>query len=383
MKATQFREGPTCSFDHGGLKEAMGWSDQQRDDFMVEVMRKAITINPRRLRKEIASWAGSWEINATDRAMERFVPIGHELRRTVELWILRAYFFDGAYLSNGGFDEEMEVKWLGKKVGDFPYSHNTWKGIVRDIARQKAYMEAVVARLMEWGMSEDEVRDDCLAWLDRFVDHLNPDFIVGVATLRVLRHRRSDRRDEIMAREVNTAMEWMMNGRNLFHPLVVAELIEGGMIDTKQGLEQAQTLYRQHATMRLATGHIGFLQEVGQMISRRIFGLDNPLSDKRKPKFSISQCAAGAFDLAWQKGEYGIAAALVFQFGEEACIDPELLRERATSLVKEEGDEDGLEEKLAELVEERRTQIRTVAELARTTGKSISLDYSTTFVPEL
>jgi hypothetical protein len=384
MKTTQYREGPTICFDPDGIQVAMGWSDKQRDDFMVEVMRKAISINPRKLKGEIASWAGSWEINATDRAMERFITMGHELRRAVELWILRAYFFEGAYLSNGGFDDEMEVKWLGKKVGDFPYSHNTWKRTVRNLERQKAYMEAVVARLMEWGMSEDEVVEDCLAWLDRFVDDLNPDFIVGVATVRVLRRRRCDRRDEIMAREVKAAIKWMMNGYALFHPLVVAELIEGGMLDTGQALEQARTLYRHYATKRLAEGKIGFLQAIGQMISLRIFGVDQPsFREPAKPRFEINQCAAGAFDLAWQRGEYGIAATLVFQFGEDACIDPELLRERANSLVKEEGDEDGLEEKLAELVEERRTQIRTVAELARTTGKPTRLDYSTVFVPQL
>jgi len=144
-----------------------------------------------------------------------------------------------------------------------------------------------------------------------------------------------------------------------------------------------QKVYRKCASWQLAQGHIGVVVEVTAMIGHHFFGEDESWGSHPKLKFDLRECAAEAFDITWQKGEYGIAAALVFQFGEDACLDPKLLRERATGLTKEEGDDESVNAKLGELVEERKTQIRTAAELAKTTGKSISFDYKPRFAPKL
>lgn len=366
---------PKCVFDHEGLRRVMGWTEAQRDTFMTEVIRHAITtVDPSNLRLNIASWAGSWEINATVLAMERFIPKGHELRQDVERWCLRAWFLDGAYVSCY-FDEETQERYLGRKINRNRFRLGDWRLLEDDLRREQELAEAVIARLQELGMSEKEVLEDCYTWLDRHVEHLNQSLLVGVANASVFGWR-DERRAAIMAREVKRVMD----GRSFSHPLIVARLIDGGMLDAST---DACALYRKYAVERLAEGRIGVVAEITAMIGRRFFGESGAWGPKPKLQFDLKECAARAFDIAWQKGEYGIAAALVFQFGEDACLDPELLRERVAGLIVKDDDGEDADAKLAELIKECRAQINMASGLAKTTGKQIRLDYSTEFTPKL
>lgn len=374
---------PAWCFDHEGLRLALGWTEAQRDEFMVEVMRRAITtVDPTNMQRDIAGWAsGSWEGGATVEAMERFVPVGHELRQSVEKWYIRAVFASGHYIS-GYFGKESETKWFGREL--FRPFYAGGKDSIRKIEdhmrREDDIAKAVIDKLRELGMTDDEIREDFYSWLQHYVDNLNPNLVVGVAKAPIFGWKPDERREAIMSRVLNNALKGMLEGWGLYHPVIVDRFIDAGMLG--RDVEKARAAYRDHAAEELAKGNIGLVTEVTTMIGHR-FGWKRKKVSEFRDVMDITECAPRAFDLAWRKSEYGIAAALVLQFGEEACLDPNLLRESLPTLTPEDGTEDDTETKLAELVEERRTQIRTAIDLARTTGKPVRLDYGLRFTPKV
>ncbi len=367
-------------FDHEGLRMVMGWTEQQRDEFMMNVMRRAITIvDPTNLQHDIAGWAGSWEINATVEAMERFVPQGHELRKSVERWCLRGWFFQAGYISHY-FSDAYREKWIGKKSERIWHGClATWKGIEDVLHRERDISEAVIVRLRELGMSDLEIREDCYAWLDRHVNHLNPDLLTSVANTSIFEYGDA-RRAVVMERQVDTTMRSMMNGEPLGHPLIVARLIDGGM--SVANIDVCAR-YRKHVAQALAEGRIGLVTEITTMIGHRFFGVSRGRDSDPKPKFELRECVASAFDIAWRKGRYGIAAALVIQFGEEACLDQDLMRKFIEDSPVEVDNHEGVELRLARFVEERKATIRTAYDLAKMTSQPMMLDYDTVFTPRM
>lgn len=384
---------PAITFEPEAIGRAMGWSTEELRMFMEEVFRRAISVDPRNLRTEIAAWAGSWETGATERAMERYLPKGHPLRPEVERWCLRSWFFCEGLSTH--FNEKGLKRLIGVSIPDCRHHHNAYwfHGMPADYERECAIAEALTERLRVLGMSDDEIREDFFRWLEHFLSMgLNPGLIIGVANARIIawpeavRHRRN----VIMARTWDrvTKMDWLFDGHALFHPFIIARFLDAGACDTTEGLEQARAQFRHEATRRLAEGEIGTVASVLAMLGHRLFGLtdENRFSlrqDERKVAFDLAECAAEAFDLAWRASEHGICAALVNQFGEDACLDKQALRSRAKELLQQEGDGEGLKAKHAELVEERRTQIRTAADLAATTGKPIRLDYTPVFATRM
>jgi hypothetical protein len=376
---------PALVFDHEGLRRALGWTEAQRDKFMVEVIRRAIAcVDPTNMRRDIAGWAGSWEINATAEAMNRFIPKGHELRAAADRWCLRAWFFDQAYISCY-FSKEMEIEYLGgeapSRSGCPAYGS---QAIIYEQQRQRKIMELLIERLKQLDMSADAIREDFYLWLDRYVNHLNPELLTEVANAPIFTYN-DERRAKIMGMMIRPALEGMMDGSLLYHPMVVARLIEGGMLHLNTSRLNACSLFRKFAAEQLAKGHLGRIMEITAMIGYRFFGEleSRGPGEDAPPNFDLAQCAALAFQLAWEKGEYGIAAALVRLFGDEACLDPRLLRKEVARLTKNKDDGDSLEKKLDELIERRKAEIRSAADLAKTTNKPIRLDYSTKFTPRL
>jgi len=369
-----------CNIDPEGLRKAMRWSKEQLNEFLIGVMRRAITtVDPTNLREKIASWAGSWEITATIRAMEEFLPQEHELRRPAELWCLRAWIFTGATILYD-WREAQQERYLGRKIENGRVNNGDGlRGLDAAQRGNRKVVEAAITRLRELGMTDDEIREDWYAWLDRYVGRINPDVIIGMASVSIFPWKHRQRRAEIMARQTGTAVEWMMEGRELYHPVVVAGLIDCGMLE---GASEGKALYRKHAAEKLAEGRLGHVAQITSMVGVRFFG-EEYYGPEKGLKFDLKECAAQAFDIAWRKGEYGIAAALVNQFGEEACLDPELLRSRVPELLAKEGDDEDADVKLAELVNERKAQIQAVHGLAKTTNKPVRFDYSLRFVDKL
>lgn len=384
---------PAITFEPEAIGRAMGWSSEELLAFMAEVFRRAISVDPRNLRNAIASWAGPWETGATERAMVRHIPKDHPLRQEVERWILRSWFFCEGLSTH--FNEKGLQRLLGVRIPDRHHHHNAYwfHAMPADYERECAIAEALTDRLRALGMSDDEIREDFFKWLEHFLAMgLNPGLIIGVANARIIAwpEQVRDRRNAIMAGTWDrvTKMDWLFDGHALLHPFIIARFLDAGACDTTEGLELARAQFRKKAARRLSEGKIGAVASVLAHLGHRLFGLtdENRFSlrqDERKVAFDLSECAAEAFDLAWRAGEHGICAALVNQFGEDACLDTQALRTRAKELLKQEGDGEGLKAKHAELVEERRTQIRTVADLARTTGKPIRLDYTPVFATRM
>ncbi len=371
---------PSFAFDPKGLQRLFGWTDQQLNEFMQSVFVRVMgVVSPDRVEECIASWAGSWEVNAFYLAMNDLVPEDHDLRSQLELWQLRAVFFTGDY-----FLVKMPEQWrndvLGCEIKENPYSYRHWLNAHGTLQRMTGMAEAVIERMRVLGMSDDQIREDCYTWLDQYAQRISASLLVGVANASVFEWA-DQRRAEIMKPIAVYVTKLMLDGNRNAQPQVVARLIEGGMLQSAEG--RACAAYKEHAAQSLSEGRIGLVSEVTAMVGACYFEEEEPWGPDPKLKFSLEECAARAFDLAWEKGEHGIAAALVNQFGPEACFDKKVLRDRLPEIMKREPDGQSKKEKLKELVAERKAQIKNVCDLAKTMGKPARLDYSPGFAPKL
>ena len=371
---------PALCFDPGGLKRLFGWTKAQTQEFMMTVFERVMdVVDPTMLGEAIASWAGSHEVYAFYKAKREWVTKNDKLHCRVEVWHLRALFFTGGY-----FLVKMMKDWrndtLGKKIEPNKYRYDHWLATHGSMCTTQEIVEAFIERMRTLGHTDEQIRDDCRLWLDQYAAQLSPVFVASVANASVFEWG-DERRAATLARIAPRVTEGLLKGNVNFGPFVVSGLIEAGML--RSAGDEIVEIYRAQVAERLAEGRIGLVTEVTTMVAVHYFGMDEKWSSNPKLKFSLEECAAKAFDLAWQRGEYGIAAALVNQFGEDACFDKKILRDRAAELMKQEGDGQTKKQKLDELVAERKAQIINAADLAKTTGKPIRLDYSLEHAPKL
>ena len=129
------------------LAKELKWSKAQLQALLTKVMERAIQVDPRCLRVAIASWAGSWEIAATARAMEQYFRPRHPLRSAIQRWCLRAWFADGIDFWFYQDDEEWQRQWLGQVIPKERRSAETILEIEQGFRQNLRITEALILRM--------------------------------------------------------------------------------------------------------------------------------------------------------------------------------------------------------------------------------------------
>jgi len=286
-------------------------------EFMRDVFTAVMRLDVRNLRKGIASWAGSWELNAFACAMERFLPEQEDvLHIAAELWYLCGIFFDDAYLFSGFNDYKMLLK---REVPSERIPH--YRARDHDevqIRNMTAVVNALCERLQELGMTRDEVLEDLRAWMRKYgPSGLNPNFVIAVGSAQLFPSRDLERAKALSGR-YKGALEWLFEGRGHYNPYIVARLRRLGMGRDTDADDHGPS-FDEWLAIILGRGLIGRAHEIHTLLGK-LFGVDG---------LELDVYAARAFGYAIFAGQYGIAAALALQFGEEACCDATLFEDEA------------------------------------------------------
>jgi hypothetical protein len=367
-KRSKEQEEPiVCSLDHkacftlSGIAKFFGWKKKQMADFVIRLLEKAITIHPWNMRKEIESWAGSWETWATYRAYKLYVPAKHPIRPAVERWLLEAWFQEAYFFSYLG--DEWDQEWLGQIFEErslglhHPYHQEA------TVNHWSARADALAKKFRELGATKEETKEVFYRWLEHWgPGSLNPDFVLAVANMEIFSWR-DERRAKAIQPRLKKALEYVFEGSNLYSPYIVIGLHSAGMKVEGEG----RKLYCDRLASVLAEGKIGYAHTVNELIGKALLDRDKP---------ELREVVAQAFDGAVQKGEFGIAAALVQQFGEDACFNADILQARAKKEAKK------WKSAHAQLVAERRTQIREAIGIAQAAQKPIRFDYTVPFLTQ-
>ena len=367
-----------------GLTATFGWDEERTHAFAVRIIRKVMTeIDTRDMRREIAGWAGSWEHNAFGKAMEKHLPESDELRPAAERWLLTGWMFDDGYMW-GYIGGAAWLKWFKQPEPTNPGVFNRPDYVRHDMDTGIKKTDQWCQRMLALGASIEDVHELLISWLEKNGPHgLNPCFTVYVACCETLKSRKwrtreegggqvgNDRIHAALGQRLPEALEWMFEGRPLYAPEVFARLRSGGMRHTEE-----RKMFLEWSAEILSRGVIGRVSVLWHRVGQS-FDLQQPSQDScsRQAVFDLSLIAAIAFDKAITSERMGVAAALVLQFGDEACFDHTLLLTRAKAEAKARRQR-GYKQILDELCAERRTQIREAFEIARTIGQPIRLNYT-------
>jgi hypothetical protein len=358
----------TC-FTVEGISRLFSFDDEQSLDFVEKLLVQATTIDPKHLTTEIGGWAGSWERDATEKALDKFFPEEKTIRRDIHCWILIGCFFAGPDLWICR-DEDWWLKMTGRVLPENRYNHHDWKFQSCDLEVGKEKTDQWCDRMREFGFPSEEIQEMLLVWIKRFGPHsLNPEFIIYVAGCKEIQYRNRGRVNKAIQSRFDGAMEYLHPGSGLYSTAIVANLFDCGMSHPKQ-----KETFIEWTAQKLAEGKLGIVSMVWEQLAKR-FGIEDQNSRKMtlRESFDFSVAAGIAFDKAVSKTQFGIAAALVLQFGQDKCLDLDLLEARAK---RETGSEDKAVYRpvLTELVEERRVQIREAFAIAQTMAQPIRFD---------
>jgi hypothetical protein len=351
----------SCFFTIPGIAKFFGWKERQTRSFIDRLLAKMIEFDPTNLRL-IASWCGSWEINATRRVFEQYRPKDKKFTDRVERWILLAYFYDGPYFTNG-LGEEWYAKWLGITIPRSTFIHHDEPGAVEEQVDHNAMKyRALSVRLEELGMSAGDVHEAFFMWIEKFKKSgLDLYYMAAVLESRVLSHHSGGTRlTKLMCELTDTVLQSYMGYI--------------GTVIANHGMKSDPTLRTKligWLADKLAEGRIAYAYQINYLVGEAFFGKYL----KRDTELKLDECAALAFDKAVTAGNFGVAAALAQQFGEDKCFNEKVL----TSRVQGKNQRDR-KQSLKHLVEERKTQIRECVGIAQAANQPIRLEYNCCFL---
>lgn len=381
-----------------------GPSMSRRIDGIVDTaLQGMMRMEPGSLRTSIASWAGPWETHALARVIQRFmVDSADELSVQINIWLLRAWFFDDVTLvqnfaGSHKTDRDQQVTWLGKKVPQKDCGHHDSRRREISIENMTAVVDAFGDRMLELGVSKEDLRADLYAWLHKYEDGgLNPDYSVAVAKSRHFDYEDQVRAETMFKRLPNVIEGLFDGGTWLRGSVIVHGLLDCGATRREgrghpgRRLLDVEKLYFKHMGRILGKGHVARAYEIRMMFGKQ-------LTTVRGDAPPLHQSVAEGFHHAVTAGQFGTAAALQQLFGAEKCYNEIILLEVVQEQHKEEraaadalklkrdqksahkaiGDKEEIA--LEELKVERRRQIVECVQIALTLGQPIALDYTTSF----
>lgn len=357
----------SCFFTIPGIAKFFGWKKQQVQSFIERLLAKMIEIDPVRM-KGVASWFGSWETNAASRVFEKYRPKDKKFSERIERWILLAYFYDSNYFT-GYLGDEWYAKWLDLTLPKSYHRYHDDPGALEERINHNAMKyRALADRLQKLGMSREEVQEVFFRWIEKYKKGgLDLYYMASVLESQVLPwswREESTRLTKLMCEMTDTVFESYIG-----HPYIAATLAKHGM-NTDPRLREKHIGWLAN---QLAEGKLAYAYHINYLVGEAFFGKrSHRVTD---PQVKLEECAALAFDKAVAAGNFGIAAALTLQFGEEKCFDEKILASRAQGKNVAER-----KRVLQQLVEERKTQIRECFGIAKAANQPIRLDYQCSFL---
>lgn len=341
-----------------GLVAFFDWDEQQTKEFVERCLRRALEVDSRYMKREIARWAGDWELGATRRALELYVAPDSELYALVHRWLLIGWTFCGADL--WGKPDEFLHQWLGfvppqyiRRERKFPETY------VLSLARDTLIAQATFNKLVALGMDHREVESLFSDWMIKYgeegLDLLWP------AAMALAGHCSYGRRQEV-AQRVRTRFlggtyDWfrmLFNDLDPYASVYLRPLLKAALAKEDEEIRAALLA---KVTSAISRGEVG----------RATWALHEVASDVGLKDPSILVLLPAAVEEARTNQRYGVAAALVDRFGLETCID-----EEALELDLESCEEDEVEaRRLAKLARE--GELQACAGLASTFGQSVSI----------
>ncbi len=353
----------TVHFTLSGIAKYFGWTKKQLSDFTTHLFEVIMEkIDPATGWKEIASWAGSWEINATEKAYEKYRPKDKKFCTQFERWLLLSHFYDGDHFFHYLGDEWYQ-KWIGWTKPSKRHTYHDDSGAVEEQTDfQTSKLNALATRLKVMGMTEQDVRIAFIRWLEKYSESgLDFYFHAMVVNANPIYCDENPRKLAALSKLTDRSLEQFFKGT--MHHYTFASLAKRGM--------KSDPTFQQKYTERLAhvlgKGNIGWAGGVNNLVGEMLFG--------KEKKVELVSVAPLAFDKAVAAGKFGIAAALVLHFGEEECFDEKILSARVQGKNNRER-----KQMLGQLVEERKTQIRESFGIAKTAGQPIRLSYHCSFL---
>lgn len=352
----------SCFFTIPGIAKFFGWKERQTRSFIERLLAKAIEINPVNLRV-IESWVGSWEISATRKFFEQYRPKNKKFADQIEKWVLLAYFYESNHLTDY-LGDKFYAEWLGLTLPKKYHTHHDDHGALEEnIDHNAMKYRALAKRLQELGMSREEVQEAFFQWIEKYKKGgLDLYYMAAVLESQVLPWGS----DSVRLRKLMCEMTDRVFESYMSHAYIAAVIAKHGM-NTDPTLRSKLIAW---LSDKLAEGKFAYAYHVNYLVGEAFFPKygDNE-------KVSLDECAALTFDKAVIAGNFGTAAAIAEQFGEDKCFNEKVLASRVQG-------KNGRERKqsLKQLVEERKTQIRECVGIAKAANQPIRLDYQCSFL---
>ncbi len=339
-----------------GIAKFFGWTKKQLTDFINLLFKTMMEkIDPASGWKEIATWAGSWEINATERIFEMYRPKDKKFCAQIERWLLLCHFYDGDHFFHYLGDKWYE-KWIGWTKPQKRYTYHDDNGAVEEQTDiQTSKVNALTKRLEAMGMSRDEIGSILIRWLEKYSERGLDFYFHAMVVNALAMPYESKRKNAALAKLTDRAIEQFFKGT--LHHYTFASLAREGMKSDPTFREK----YTDQLAYTLGKGKIAWANALNNLVGKMLFDDE---------KLDLKSVAPLAFDKAVQAGKFGIAAALVLQFGEEECFNEKILSARVQGKNQRER-----KQMLAQLVEERKTQIRESFGIAKTASQPVRLDF--------
>lgn len=289
--------------DVGGMQEYLEWQDVQ--------MQRLVRSSFDRLVAKDPSPQG-WRMHkATLEVCQRFIPATDDLARQTELWILRSR------LGGGRLFELRRIA--------LPTPLET-----ADDDRNE--LDPIVDRLVELGMTMDAVKTEFMGHIRRVVENCRPQFMIALCGAKCFSYSDHSKGElcELLCEKYRPKM-WhdLVHSNGDFMPRVYEQMLHCGMRGEYRS-EQEVAFYRKGFVDLLAEGKLTHAWQIMLCIGAHVlFYAELEESIFKGAREYIAGIAPEAFTQAYSKGNYGVAAALVQQFGKEAflAVNPQIAKD--------------------------------------------------------
>ncbi len=296
----------SCDFD--GIAKTLGWSD----DMKLRVIRTAL--ERLSVKAGVAKRLDGHEVSASLRARRDHIPNEDPLAKKIELIYLRHRM----------------------QMGDVFELRRSLPIKMEHAENERHELDPIVDHLAELGFTPEEVRSLFVQWLHHPGGHYNNHFNIAIAGAKCFKNDDAERNAIVW--ESYILPHWSYYVR---HP------------DDKGMLEQLHALlsllnwesrrsrsgyFRSELVTMASEGKVSRAFQIAIAVGEDmgLLGFVNSPADLRpKAQEFARTLIPEAFAKAFDKGDYGVAAALVQHFGEDGCYNDNYLKQLVHGQLKE------------------------------------------------
>ncbi|CAN5730423.1 hypothetical protein BH11PAT2_BH11PAT2_06940 [soil metagenome] len=374
--------------DLDGMISFFGWSDEIVTDLVSGILEKIAASEPRKV-----NWRG---LTAVTRVCRRYLATDSSLARATELWLLRSHIRNGRTF-------ELRNDALPRSLPNAPDEVNE--------------LDPIVDRFIELGWTNEQVHDEFMAIITPLLENCRPQWMlafVGAKCFNMVTDHRDGELGKLL-REKYRPYLWSnlaaQNDHGGFYAAMYSKFLYHGLKSNDR--DEERLFYREKLIELIVQGRLTrtwqIILSIGHRASLFYAELESSLfTEARKYLLGL---LPDAFARAYAIGNYGTAAALVQTFGADALSSVpdtaahpffeaefdavDVQHAEAVKLSFELEDDDPRyvawqsatdavvgrrEQKLAELREERKSQIADATQIAIDLGQAVCFTDTLSYV---